>query len=126
MPEVMVAPAFSASEAGKLLNGVATGIIDVFPYDSNPQRCLGNSTQAYNAVNNLYGKVTGANPISWTSNTDLQTFFTDVSDLLKSPFGLSYSCWWGFSTVLINEDPDDYTGTLTPEQELEQLIEITN
>lgn len=50
---------------------------------------------------------------------------TDASYLLKLPFGISYSCYWGFSTVLINEDPMA-DGIMTQEEELEELIMINN
>jgi len=56
---------------------------------------------------------------------DQEEVIDDVADLLKLPFGASYSCYWGFSTILINEDPMA-DGVLTEEEELEQLIMINN
>ena len=60
------------------------------------------------------------------SDSTFQTnFVTDLSYLLKVPFGVSHSCYWGFSTVLINEDPMA-DGIMTEEEELEELIMINN
>lgn len=44
---------------------------------------------------------------------------------MKIPFGISHPCYWGFSTVLINEDPWA-DGKLTEEEELELLITLSN
>ena len=52
-------------------------------------------------------------------------FVTDVAYLLQIPFGLSHSCFWGFSTVLINVDPME-DGVLSEDEELEQRIMISN
>ena len=38
------------SVGGELVNGVFTGIVEVFPYDSNPARCKSNFTQGYDAA----------------------------------------------------------------------------
>lgn len=45
--------------------------------------------------------------------------------MLKFPFGISHSCYWGFSTVLINEDPMA-DGIMTEDEELEERIMISN
>jgi len=50
---------------------------------------------------------------------------TDIAYLLKLPFGISHSCYWGFSTVLVNADPWE-DGVLTEDEELEQRIVIQN
>ena len=81
-------------------------------------------TSAYQATNNLWKTFTAAtipyNEVNWQ-----RYFVTDVSSLLKIPFGLSYSCYWGFSVVLIDEDPWE-DGVLTQEEELELLITLSN
>jgi len=53
-----------------------------------------------------------------------EDFITDLSYLLKLPYGISYSCYWGFSTVLINDDP--YIDGLTQDEELELIITLSN
>lgn len=45
--------------------------------------------------------------------------------MLKFPFGISHSCYWGFSTILINEDPMA-DGIMTEDEELEERIMISN
>lgn len=74
----------------------------MFPYESNQVRCKTNFTQGYEAGVRMSER-TSFNFVSDTS--DQENFITDVSYLLKFPFGISHSCYWGFSTVLINEDP---------------------
>lgn len=91
----------------------------MFPYESNPVRCQGNFTQVYSAGTRL---ATLAGLSDATSRTE---FITDLSYILKAPFGISYSCYYGFSTILVNEDPMA-DGVLSPEEELEELIEISN
>jgi len=59
------------------------------------------------------------------STTFQKRFVTDVAYLLQIPFGLSHSCFWGFSTVLINVDPME-DGVLSEDEELEQRIMISN
>lgn len=109
-------------------NGVFTGIVDVFPYDSNPTRCQGNFTNGYNAGERFYMRIFDADTraaFDILNAEDQEEVIDDVADLLKLPFGASYSCYWGFSTILINEDPMA-DGVLTEEEELEQLIMINN
>jgi len=107
--------------AGKFINGVFTGIVEVFPYDSNQVRCKSNFTAGYTAVNNL------VNTESWTFSdaTFQKNFITDFADVLKLPFGVSHSCYWGFSTVLVNDDPMA-DGIMSEEEKLEELIMINN
>lgn len=50
---------------------------------------------------------------------------TDIAYLLKLPFGISHSCYWGFSTVLVNVDPME-DGFMSEDEELEERIMITN
>lgn len=50
---------------------------------------------------------------------------TDISDILKAPFGISYSCYWGFSTIVVDEDPLA-DGVISEDEALEKLIVISN
>lgn len=36
------------------INGFFEGLVDVFPYDSNPQRCRNNFTVSYDAFDRLF------------------------------------------------------------------------
>lgn len=58
-------------------------------------------------------------------STFQNNFVTDLSYLLKFPFGSLYSCWWGFSTIIWKGDPYE-DGVLTEDEELELLITIGN
>jgi hypothetical protein len=83
------------TEAWQLLYGIANGIFDVFPYKSNPNRCRNNITQAWGAAENWY---------YWTydflgSADDRLTVFKEISYFIELPFGVCYSCYWGFSTI---------------------------
>jgi hypothetical protein len=50
---------------------------------------------------------------------------TDTAYILRFPFGASYSCYWGFSTVLFEGDPLE-DGILSESEELEMIIELSN
>jgi len=40
--------------AGQFVNGIFTGIVEVFPYESNQVRCQTNFTQGYDAGIRMY------------------------------------------------------------------------
>lgn len=108
-------------------NGFFEGIVDVFPYESNPQRCRNNFTVSYDAFNRMFllGSSDGGYDWvnGWGDNTFNEGIVKDTSFLLKLPFGASYSCYWGFSTVIIEPDPYE-DGELTEDEELELLIKL--
>lgn len=112
----------SNDQYGQFINGVFTGIVEVFPYESNQVRCKSNFTQGYDAGVRLAGY---SSSLDFGDITFQNNFITDVSYLLKLPFGISHSCYWGFSTVLINADPME-DGVMTQEEDLEELIMINN
>ena len=85
-------------------------------------RCKSNFTQGYDAGVRLAGY---SSSLDFGDITFQNNFITDVSYLLKLPFGISHSCYWGFSTVLINADPME-DGVMTQEEDLEELIMINN
>lgn len=93
-------------------------MIDVFPYKSNPNRCRNNITQSWAAVNHWLAA-------NWnydlTKEDDRLSFIKEISYLIELPFGVCYSCYWGFSTILLDHDPME-DGILTQDEELEQII----
>lgn len=125
-PEVGAAPTgFNA--ATDWMNGYFEGLVDVFPYESNPQRCRNNFTVSYDAVDRLFVKGKDNGGYDWAGGWGDETFqeniIQDIAYLLKWPFGASYSCYWGFSTVVIEPDPYE-DGVLTEDEELELLIKL--
>lgn len=54
---------------------------------------------------------------------DRLTFFKEISYFVGLPFGVSYSCYWGFATILINYDPMA-DGVLTEDERLEKMITL--
>lgn len=105
------------SDLASVLYGILNGAIDVFPYSSNPNRCRNNITQSYDSVQNW---------INWDydivlNEEDRLTFFKEMSYLVQLPFGVCYSCYWGFGTILLDHDPWE-DGVLTEDEELEEMI----
>jgi len=41
-------------KGGELINGIFTGIVEVFPYESNQVRCKSNFTQGYDAFRRMF------------------------------------------------------------------------
>lgn len=113
--------------ATDFMNGFFEGLVDVFPYDSNPQRCRTNFTVSYDAFERLFLQNGEAGAYDWKNgwgDEDFQTgIITDFAYLLKLPFGASFSCYWGFSTVIVQPDPYE-DNVLTEDEELEQLIKL--
>lgn len=103
-------------------NGVAEGIVDVFPFESNPRRCQTNFTTGYTAVNRLFFS---SKTIDFYDTKFQSEIVTDTAYILRFPFGASYSCYWGFSTVLFEGDPLE-DGILSETEELEMIIELSN
>ena len=103
-------------------NGVAEGIVDVFPYESNPRRCQTNFTTGYTAFNRLF---INRKTFDLYDTTYQSEVVTDTAYILRFPFGVSYSCYWGFSTVLFEGDPLE-DGILSEAEELEMIIELSN
>ena len=102
-----------------ILYGIVNGAIDVFPYSSNPNRCRNNITQSWGAVVNWY---------NWNydfigSEDDRLTVFKEISYFIELPFGVCYSCYWGFSTILIDHDPYE-DGIITEDEKLEEMITL--
>lgn len=112
----------SASDAGLFANGFFTGVTDVFPYESNVTRCSTNVTQGSNAFDRLFIK---EKTLDWQSTDFQENLVTDLSYLLIFPYGVSYSCYYGYTSILINEDPMA-DGILTEDEELEQRIMVNN
>lgn len=115
-PEFLVGT-ITDSDIIDLLYGMVNGAIDVFPYSSNPNRCRNNITQTYTAIINW---------VNWdydivNSEDDRLTFFKEMSYVVQLPFGVCYSCYWGFSTLLLNHDPME-DGVITEQERLEELL----
>lgn len=45
---------FTTDDGTGLMNGLIEGIVDVFPYESNPQRCRSNFTEGYSAFDRMF------------------------------------------------------------------------
>jgi len=105
IPIVEASPVVEATydEVVEVTNGFFEGIVDVFPYESNPNRCRTNFTVGYDAFSRLFLE---DRTIDFASASYQEDLVTDVSYLLKLPFGVSYSCYWGFSTVIKNPVDD--------------------
>lgn len=83
----------TTTEVGQLANGFFIGMVDVFPYESNPKRCQTNATQGYNAFDHLFLNYDDYQLGTATSQLEV---ITDVSDLLRFPYGISFSCYYGY------------------------------
>lgn len=103
-PVVGAAPTgFNA--ATDFMNGFFEGLVDVFPFESNPQRCRNNFTVSYDAIDRMFVKNKDNGGYDWKEGWGDEAFnqniITDTAYILKLPFGASYSCYWGFSTLII-------------------------
>lgn len=100
-------PAFDTnSDLSNLAYGLGNGIIDVFPYESNPNRCRNNITQTYGAVQNWVKFATDSTMYDlWNNADDRLSFVKEMSYVLEFPFGVCYSCYWAFVTVMIDPPP---------------------
>lgn len=63
--------------------------------------------------------------LDWSDTEFQRNLVTDLSYLLQIPYGVSYSCYYGYSTILVNEDPMA-DGVMTEDEELEQRIMVNN
>ena len=105
------------------INGFFEGLVDVFPYDSNPQRCRNNFTVSYDALDRLFLNSEYDWVDGWNDDSQSEGIITDLAYLLKWPFGASYSCFWGFSTVIV--EPDPYAdGEISEDERLELMIKL--
>lgn len=93
----------------------------MFPYESNPNRCRDNITQAWSAGENW------ANFADYDfvgSADDRLTVFKEFTYFIGLPFGVCYSCYWGFEEIFIyNKDPNE-DGVITEDEALEELLTI--
>lgn len=96
-------------------NGFFEGLVDVFPYESNPKRCQTNSTQGYTAFDHLFLNYDKYDLGTSTSQLDA---ITDISDIFRFPYGISYSCYYGYTDIM--QEPPEYDDwdSLTPEQKV--------
>lgn len=73
----------------------------MFPYESNARMCRDNVTQGANAVTRLVtGAFSSTYDLSTTTGTEYLT--TDLSYLLKIPYGVSFSCYYGYEDISYN------------------------
>ena len=69
------------------------GAVDVFPYDSLPDLCRDNVTTTKDLANNLFID----SPYVFPDDELLAV--EDFSELLKNPYGLTFSCLFGYQQV---------------------------
>ena len=121
--EPVVQEATTQEKVTDVTNGVFEGVTDVFGYDSNQVRCRTNFTVGYDAGNRMANYFAAENrPLQWGDATFQENFITDTSYILKFPFGVCYSCFWGYLEVMDTEDE-----SLSQEdQELTEMILIRN
>ena len=108
----------------KLANGVFTGVVETQPYDSNTYRCKGNFTQGYDS-SLRYGNSFTTIGTDWDEPTYQANWFTDLSYIMKIPFGVPFSCYYGYVDIAVLEDPYE-DGVLTIDEALEQRIMISH
>lgn len=73
--------------------GFLNGATDVFPYDSLPDLCRDNVTETKKTYLDLFVDSRYVRP-----EENLQ-YYTAISEFLTYPYGLSFSCLFGASTV---------------------------
>ena len=76
----------------KLIYGFANGMVDVFPYESLPNRCRGNITQIYQAINNLFF----VDPPIYTWPDNDIDYMYEIQAILQFPYGVTFSCAFAF------------------------------
>jgi len=105
-------------------NGFFTGMVETQPYDSNSTRCKGNFTLGYDSGYRIYdySKIIVDNYDKPTYQTN---FIQDIAYVMKVPFGVPYSCYYGYEDIMVNEDPWA-DGRLSIEEALEERIMISN
>jgi hypothetical protein len=103
---------------------VFTGVVETQPYDSNTYRCKGNFTAGYDAGDRYYNSF---NTIAdqWDEREYQTNWFTDLSYILKVPFGVPFSCYFGYEDIAVLEDPYE-DGVFTIEEALEERIMISH
>lgn len=101
----------TTAEVGEAANGFFIGMVDVFPYESNPKKCQTNATQGYTAFDHLF--LNYADYQLGTATSQLEVI-TDVSNLLRFPYGITYSCYYGYEDITQAPPTYDDLSELTP------------
>ena len=75
-------------------------MVETQPFDSNSVRCKGNFTLGYDSGNRLY---TSSKSFldSYTQHTWQENYVQDVAYLMKIPFGVPYSCYYGYEDIVV-------------------------
>ena len=93
---------FDGWDSGQeFIYGFANGAVDVFPFQSLPDRCRGNVTSVYQAVNNLFF----ADPLPYSWPEDDVEYMFQIQDIMQFPYGVSFSCAFSFLQIFITDDP---------------------
>ena len=61
----------------------------------------------------------------YAEHTFQKNYVQDVSYLMKIPFGVPFSCYYGYEDIMVEDDPYE-DGVLTIEEALEERIMISN
>jgi hypothetical protein len=61
----------------------------------------------------------------YLEHTFQKNYIQDVSYLMKIPFGVPFSCYYGYEDIMVEDDPME-DGVLTIEEALEERILISN
>lgn len=80
---------------------------------------MGNFTTGYDSFNRLF---LSGNVPDFNSEEYIRDSITDISMMLEFPFGVSYSCYWGFSTLVPPDTP--ITKNSTVDEKLEDKITL--
>jgi len=99
-----------------LFFGFANGVVEVFPADSLPRACEGNTTQIYDVVMNAF-----VNQVYALPEEDVE-FVDEVIEILKFPYGESFSCYYSVASLYVAEKDPLADGELTEEEALKKSI----
>lgn len=83
----------SSVDGSRLAYGFLNGAVDVFPVNSLPDLCRDNTTQTKDLIQKLFIEKPYILP-----QENLKWIY-DISQLLKNPYGLAFSCMYGGQQV---------------------------
>lgn len=115
-PEVGFATYYAWDSTTDLLYGFANGVVDVFPVDSLPDQCRDNTTTFYDAVRFLF-----VDKVYNLPTQDVEYVY-ELQNLLKFPYGESFSCYFSFASIFIAKWDPLADGELTEEEALKKSI----
>lgn len=99
-------------------------MVETQPFDSNSVRCKGNFTLGFDSGNRLY---TSSKTITtmYEEATYQKNYIQDIAYVMKVPFGVPFSCFYGYEDIMVEDDPME-DGRLSIDEALEERIMISN